>query len=95
MYNSKGEKWIFHGIYHAIKSPDRIIFTYEYEAEPGHVSLESTVLEDCDGGTRIIATSVFQSVEDRDNMFQSDMQDGGQETMDRLEALLEKIQVKV
>ena len=37
--------------------------------------------------------SVFQTIEDRDNMVESDMQDGEEETMVRLEELLAKMQM--
>jgi hypothetical protein len=40
----------------------------------------------------VITTSVYQSIEDRDAMMASGMQEGGNETMDRLGALLAKMQ---
>lgn len=86
-----GDEWAFHGVYHAIEAPERIIFTYEYEAEPGHVSLETTMFEDHDGGTKLTTISVFQTIEDRDNMLQSDWQEGEAESMGRLEELLAKM----
>jgi len=88
----KGDEWAFHGVYHTIEAPLRNIFTYEYEGLPGKVSLESTMYEDHDGGTLVTPTSVFQSIEDRDEMMQSDWQEGENEAMDRLEELLAKVQ---
>jgi uncharacterized protein YndB with AHSA1/START domain len=93
--NPKGDDWIFHGVYHVIEAPERIIFTYEYEAEPWHVSMESYRFEDQDGTTKMTVTSLFQSVEDRDNMLQSDWEDGEIESLERLEELLAKSQVSV
>ena len=58
------------------------------EGLPGKVSLETTLYEDHEGGTKVTTISVFQSIEDRDNMMQSGMQEGGDETMDRLAELL-------
>ena len=84
----KGDEWAFHGVYHEIEAPLRTIFTYEDEGLPGKVSLETTLYEDYEGGTKVTTISVFQTVEDRDNMMQSGMQEGGDETMDRLEELL-------
>ncbi len=84
----KGDEWIFHGVYHSIEAPLQIIFTYEDEGLPGKVSLETYLFEDHDSGTKMTTISVFQSVEDRDNMMKSGMQEGGDEAMDRLEELL-------
>jgi uncharacterized protein YndB with AHSA1/START domain len=92
--NSKGDEWAFHGVYHTIEASLQTVLTYEYEGLPGKVSLETTTYEDQDGGTLLTTTSVFQSVEDRDDMMQSDMQDGSNQTMDRLEELLSKMQVR-
>ncbi|MEO5951149.1 MAG: SRPBCC family protein [Chloroflexia bacterium] len=86
-----GKEWRFHGVYHALETPNTIVSTHEYEDEPGHVSLESLVLTDSDGGTKMTTTSVFQSVEDRDNMLKSDFQDGEQESLNRLEKLLDSM----
>jgi uncharacterized protein YndB with AHSA1/START domain len=92
--DGKGHDWRFHGVYHTIEAPVRNIFTYEDEDLPGKVSLETTIYEDYDGGTRVIVTSVYQTVEDRDAMMASGMQEGGNETMDRLGALLDKMQAQ-
>ena len=93
--NTKGDEWAFHGVYHTIEAPLQTVLTYEYEGLPGKVSLETTTYEDREGGTLLTTTSIFQSVEDRDDMMQSDMQEGGNETMDRLEELLTKMQVRI
>ena len=69
----KGNEWAFYGVYHAIEAPLRNIFTHEYEGRPGHVSLELTMYEDHDGGTLVTTTSVFQTIEDRDEMMQSEV----------------------
>lgn len=84
----KGNAWIFHGVYHTIEAPVRNIFTYEDEALPGQVSLETTLYEDHEGGTKVTTISVYQSIADRDAMMESGMQEGGDETMVRLAELL-------
>lgn len=81
----------FHGVFHEVSAPDRIVQTFEYEGAPGHVSLETVVLEDLGGSTRYRAVSVFQSVEDRDAMVAEGMQEGANEGMDRLEELASEI----
>jgi uncharacterized protein YndB with AHSA1/START domain len=90
--SKNGDEWAFHGVYHTIEAPLWNVFTYEDEGLPGKVSLESTMYEDHEGGTKVTTISVFQSIEDRDNMMESGMQEGGNETMDRLEELLAKLQ---
>jgi uncharacterized protein YndB with AHSA1/START domain len=83
-----GNEFGFHGVYHAIVSPERIVQTFEFEGLPGHVLLQTATFEEHDGKTRLTSQSVFQSVEDRDGMVQSGMEEGAVETMDRLAELL-------
>ncbi|SRR5712692_1075529 len=84
----------FHGVYHDITAPERLVFTFEYEGVPGHVLLETLTLEEIDGKTRLTDQSVFQSVADRDGMVQSGMESGATETMDRLEELVAAARIK-
>jgi uncharacterized protein YndB with AHSA1/START domain len=91
--DAQGTAYAFHGVYHEILVPARIIDTFEFEGLPdtGHVSLETLTLEELPGGrTRLTAHSVFQSVADRDGMLQSGMEAGARESYDRLAALLKK-----
>lgn len=74
----------FRGQFREIVSPERIVWTFEYEGMPGHVSVQTLNLEDIGGKTRLTARSVFDSVEDRDAMLQSGMEEGAAETYDRL-----------
>ena len=89
-----GNAYGFHGVHHEIASPERIIRTFEFEGLPekGHASLETVRFEEMPGGrTRLITQSVFQSVADRDGMIQSGMEEGVNDSYDRLDELLEKI----
>jgi uncharacterized protein YndB with AHSA1/START domain len=84
----------FHGVYHEVTEPSRLIDTFEYEGLPetGHVSLETATFEELSGGrTRLTVHSVFQSVAERDGMVQSGMEEGVNESFDRLEELLKKM----
>lgn len=92
--SQNGGEWAFHGVYHSIAAPIRNVSTYEYEGLPGKVSLETNLYEDHEGGTKLTTISVFQSIEDRDNMMQSDMQEGGNESMNLLEELLATMTVR-
>ena len=89
--DAEGNAYAFHGVYHEVLAPERIIDTFEFEGLPetGHVTLETMRLEALPGGrTRLSTQSVFQSVADRDGMLQSGMEAGINDTYDRLAELL-------
>lgn len=86
--DGEGNEYAFNGVYHEIASPERIVFTFEFEGMAGHVVLESVTFEEQDGKTTITDLSVFQSVEDRDGMMQAGMEQGASEGWDRMEAIL-------
>jgi uncharacterized protein YndB with AHSA1/START domain len=79
----------FRGEYREIVPPERIVWTFEWEGMPGHVSVDTLTLEDLGGKTKLTAHSLFNSVEDRDGMLQSGMETGAAETWDRLSEHLE------
>lgn len=92
--DAEGNEYAFHGVYHEVLAPERVIDTFEFEGLPetGHVTLETMMLEALPGGrTKLSVQSVFQSVADRDGMLQTDMEEGVNETYDRLAELLKKI----
>jgi uncharacterized protein YndB with AHSA1/START domain len=78
----------FRGEYKEIKPPERIVWTFEWEGLPGHISVETLELEDIGGRTRMTATAVYANTEDRDGMFASGMETGARETYDRLDEVL-------
>ncbi len=78
----------FRGEFREIVPPERIVWTFEYEGMPGHVSVDTLTLEDLGGRTKLIAHSLFDSVEDRDGMLQSGMEEGAGESYDRLAELV-------
>jgi uncharacterized protein YndB with AHSA1/START domain len=83
-------------VHHEVTRPQRIISTFEFEGlpEPGHVSLETATFEELpDGKTSVTTKAIFQSVGDRDGMLQSDMEKGVNDSHDRLDELLAKIQI--
>ena len=89
--DAEGNAYAFHGVYHEVLAPERIIDTFEFEGLPeaGHVALETMQLESLPGGrTRLTTQSVFQSVADRDGALQSGMEEGINDTHDRLAELL-------
>ncbi len=91
--DAQGNTYAFHGVYHEIFAPERVIDTFEFEGLPeaGHVTLETMRLEELPGGrTKLTVQSVFQSIADRDATLESGMESGLKDTYDRLEELLEK-----
>jgi uncharacterized protein YndB with AHSA1/START domain len=78
----------FRGVYHEVMAPERLIYTFEYEPMPGHVLLETILLEDLGGRTLVRDMAVFQTIEDRDGMVDAGMETGARESMERLEKLL-------
>jgi uncharacterized protein YndB with AHSA1/START domain len=86
--NQDGSETAFRGTYREIVAPERIVQTFEWEGMPGHVSVETAVLEDLGERTRLVSTSLFHTIEERDGMIASGMQGGAADTYNRLEELL-------
>lgn len=92
--DSNGNEFAFRGVYHEVTAPERIIQTFEFEGLPekGHVILETAKFEALEGGqTKLVMESVFQTVADRDGMLHSGMEQGMQDSYERLAELLERI----
>ena len=87
-WGDDGVEHAFRGVYHGTPSPDAIVMTFEYEGAPGHVSLQTQALEERGGRTILRASAVFQSVEDRDMMVGSGMEEGVRDGYERLDELL-------
>jgi uncharacterized protein YndB with AHSA1/START domain len=87
----QGIEEAFYGVYHTVIPAKLTVDTFEFEGMPGHVLMETTVYEAVEGRTRVTSTSVFQSVEDRDGMFQSGMTRGAIESGERMARLLERL----
>lgn len=82
----EGEEHAFRGVYHDVVPNERIVWTFEYEPMAGHVLLEEMLFIDQDGKTRLETRSVFQTVEDRDGMIASGMEEGANQSLQKLEA---------
>jgi uncharacterized protein YndB with AHSA1/START domain len=86
----EGNEYAFNGVYREIAPPERLVYTFEFEGMPSHVILETVTFEEQDGKTKQVVTDLFQTIEDRDGMYKSGMEEGAAETMERFEELLEK-----
>ncbi len=92
--DAEGKEYAFHGVNHEVLPSERIIDTFEFEGLPekGHVLLETARFEELPGNrTKLVSQSVFQSVADRDGMLQSGMEEGVNDSYDRLDELLKKM----
>jgi uncharacterized protein YndB with AHSA1/START domain len=85
-----GTEYGFHGVFHGTPSPEGgIVQTFEFEGTPGHVSLQTVTFSEERGGTTLLrVNAVFQSVEDRDAMLESGMEEGVNQGYERLDELL-------
>ena len=94
--DSEGNEYIFNGMYHEIVPPKRLVYTFEFEGMPGHVTVEKVMFEEEEehgSKTKLTTKSFFQTVEDRDIMLNLLRVGGGgtTESMDRLAGLLKDI----
>ena len=80
----------FWGSFHEVRAPERLVQTFSFDGAPDGVSLESMRFEELEGDRcRIVATSVVESIELRDQIIASGMESGVVEGYDKLDELLE------
>jgi uncharacterized protein YndB with AHSA1/START domain len=83
------EEHAFHGSFHEVRPGELIVQTFTYEGVPDGVALERLVFEDLgDGRSRLTATSLVDSFEERDAFVASGMEGGIREGYERLDAVL-------
>ena len=81
--------WAFHGSFHEVTAPSRIVQTWEYDNEPGHPTIEVFTFVDLpDGRSRIDGLTVFLSIEDRDANLLGGFDSGRDDDFERLDQLL-------
>jgi uncharacterized protein YndB with AHSA1/START domain len=86
---ANGDEFAFHGVFHGDPSPaGGIVQTFEFEGQPGRVSLDTYRFRADGDGTIVTSVTCFQSVEDRDWMVSSGMERGVRESAGRLTELL-------
>ncbi|MBM3670958.1 MAG: hypothetical protein FJW86_02045 [Actinobacteria bacterium] len=90
-HSSDGNEFHFYGCFHEVRPSELIVQTFTFEGMPDGVALEKLWFEDLgDGRTRLVATSLVDSFEDRDSVISSGMEDGILESYERLDELLAK-----
>jgi uncharacterized protein YndB with AHSA1/START domain len=87
-HDEDGNEYAFRGVFHTVEAPTLLVWTFEFEGEPGHVMLKQTSLTAEGPSTRLDDRSVFLTVSDRDQMVSDGMEEGTRESIDRLEELL-------
>jgi uncharacterized protein YndB with AHSA1/START domain len=83
-----GTTYAFRGVFHGTPSVDGIVQTWEFEGYPGSVQLQKARFEDLGGRTRVRADVTFFTVEERDGLVASGMEEGMNEGYVRLDELL-------
>jgi uncharacterized protein YndB with AHSA1/START domain len=79
----------FHGSFHEVRESESIVQTFTFEGMPDSVSLEKLRLEDLPGGRcRLTVSSICDSFEDRDAMIASGMNEGINQSYERLDEVL-------
>jgi uncharacterized protein YndB with AHSA1/START domain len=87
----------FHGFYHEITPPKRIVHTSEFDnleqmiGDRGHTALSKYEFEPVDGGTKVILTELYMSVQDRDMAIENNMEQGVVASYESIDKLLEEV----
>jgi len=91
---AEGDEYAFRGEFREIERPERIVWTFEWEGMPGHISVQTVTFEEHDGKTTLSATAVYDTIEDRDATLASGMTEGAAETWDRLAEYVQTLGAK-
>lgn len=89
-----GTEYEFVASFHEIAKNERVIWTFEYLGLPerGHVALEKMTFHRVDEKTTEIYTvSTYQSIEERNAMVESGMEDGWRLSIETLEKVLQTL----
>ena len=70
-------------------SPERMVYTEEFEAMPGHAAVVTVTLDEREGKTVMTLRSVYQSKEDRDAVIASGMESGARLSYLQLDELID------
>lgn len=82
----------FEGRFREVKPLERVVQTFEWDGMPGHVAVETLTLEDLgDGRTKLVTVSLFHTVEDRDGMLHSGMEEGVNQSHAALDRVLARL----
>jgi uncharacterized protein YndB with AHSA1/START domain len=85
-----GKEYAFTGVYHEIKPPKKIVMTFEFEGFRGHKVHETVTFFENKGRTRMVVTDLFDDLKDLNGMLESGMEEGINESFDRLEEVVKE-----
>ena len=92
IHRSADGEFAFNGVFHVVRENEFAIQTFEFEAWPDVVSIESLTFERLDGNrTRLKGHSTYPTIEARDGMAQSGMERGVAEGYQKLDEVLASI----
>jgi uncharacterized protein YndB with AHSA1/START domain len=83
---------VFGGEFREIVPPERFTWTFGFEGMSGSPGLETYMFEEHAGRTTLTSTGFFNTAEERDGVLASGMEAGANESGDRLEELLARLQ---
>jgi uncharacterized protein YndB with AHSA1/START domain len=83
-----GTECSFRGTYLEVEPPTRIVDTWQFEGWPGVEAVETVVLHETDGVTKMTLTLAFRDQAGRDHM---DRTDGFEDSSDKMAAYVESL----
>lgn len=82
----------FEGRFREVTPQERIAQTFEWDGMPGYVAVNTATFVDLgDGRTKVVTTSLFHTIEERDGMLDSGMEQGLNQSYEALDRLLAKL----
>lgn len=91
-YGPEGDYPAFYGVYQEISGPDRLVYTELFEPFPDASSIVTQTLTEEDGKTRLTLTALYPTIEVRDMVMKTGMEQGAGLSYDRLEDLVAELQ---
>lgn len=86
--STNGWETAFRGTYQEVEPPVRIVQTFEAEAMPGRIHVETITFEDLGDRTMLTNSMHFDTTEERDTVLSYGAEKGANETYARIDALL-------
>ena len=86
--DTDGSEYGFHGEFLDLARPERVSQTWVFEGQPAAASLELAEFHERDGRTTVVSLARYLKKEHRDGHLESGMEDGVQESYERLDELL-------
>jgi len=89
--HADGTEHAFRGEYRDIDPPNGYTWTFEYEPMAGQIAVERYEFTESGGRTTVTSTTTFDSKANRDEMAQSGMEEGAEQSYRALDTLLAEL----